>query len=69
MALSKEDHGDVKTHLGKALANKISKVTNDSKMSKSKLTPQEREDATTSKMMKRYSEKSRGARMSRSILG
>jgi hypothetical protein len=29
MALSKEDKGDVKRHLGKALANKVSKVTRD----------------------------------------
>lgn len=29
MALSKEDHGDVKNALGKAVANKISKVTRD----------------------------------------
>ena len=29
MALSKEDHGDVKRALGKAVANKISKVTKD----------------------------------------
>lgn len=31
MALSKEDHKDVKGALGKAVANKISKVTRDSK--------------------------------------
>lgn len=30
MALSNEDKHDVKTHLGKALANKVSKVTKDS---------------------------------------
>lgn len=30
MALSKEDHKDVKGALGKALANKVSKVTRDS---------------------------------------
>ncbi len=30
MALSKEDHKDVKGALGKAVANKISKVTRDS---------------------------------------
>lgn len=29
MALSKEDHHDVKNALGKALANKVSKVTRD----------------------------------------
>lgn len=29
MALSNEDHKDVKNHLGKALANKVSKVTRD----------------------------------------
>lgn len=29
MALSREDHGDVKNALGKALANKVSKVTRD----------------------------------------
>lgn len=29
MALSHEDKKDVKTHLGKALANKVSKVTRD----------------------------------------
>jgi hypothetical protein len=29
MALSKEDHGDIKGALGKAMANKISKVTRD----------------------------------------
>jgi hypothetical protein len=29
MALSKEDHHDVKSALGKAMANKISKVTRD----------------------------------------
>lgn len=29
MALSKEDHKDVKNALGKAMANKISKVTRD----------------------------------------
>lgn len=29
MALSKEDKHDVKTHMGKALANKVSKVTRD----------------------------------------
>ncbi len=29
MALSREDKGDVKNALGKAVANKISKVTND----------------------------------------
>jgi hypothetical protein len=34
MAISPEDHKDVKNHLGKALANKVKKVTNDSKMSK-----------------------------------
>jgi hypothetical protein len=31
MALSKEDHHDVKSALGKAMANKISKVTRDRK--------------------------------------
>lgn len=30
--ISPEDKKDVKNHLGKALANKVSKVTNDSKM-------------------------------------
>lgn len=34
MALSPEDKGDVKRHLGKALANKVSKVTNDKRMQK-----------------------------------
>jgi hypothetical protein len=34
MALSKEDHGDVKAALGKAMANKISKVTRDGLKSK-----------------------------------
>lgn len=29
MALSKEDHGDVKKAMGKALANKVAKVTRD----------------------------------------
>jgi hypothetical protein len=29
MALSKEDHTDIKNALGKAMANKISKVTQD----------------------------------------
>ena len=29
MALSKEDHGDIKQAYGKALANKVSKVTRD----------------------------------------
>ena len=29
MALSKEDHGDVKGALGKAMANKVKKATND----------------------------------------
>lgn len=32
MALSREDKGDVQTHLGKALANKVSKVTKDRHM-------------------------------------
>lgn len=32
MALSNEDKKDVKTHLGKALAKKVGKVTNDRKM-------------------------------------
>ena len=32
MALSNEDKGDIKKHMGKALANKVSKVTNDSYM-------------------------------------
>jgi hypothetical protein len=32
MALSNEDHKDVKGALGKAMANKISKVTRDSSM-------------------------------------
>lgn len=31
MALSNEDHKDIKGALGKAMANKISKVTNDRK--------------------------------------
>jgi hypothetical protein len=39
MALSNEDHKDIKTHLGKALANKVSKVTDDSKM-KRKMYPE-----------------------------
>jgi hypothetical protein len=34
MALNKEDKGDIKKHMGKALANKISKVTNDRYMAK-----------------------------------
>ncbi len=33
MALSKEDHKDVKGALGKAVANKISKVTRDTSLS------------------------------------
>ena len=32
MALSNEDKKDVKTHMGKALAKKVAKVTNDRKM-------------------------------------
>ena len=32
MALSNEDHKDVKHHMGKALANKVKKVTDDSRM-------------------------------------
>ena len=32
MTLSNEDKKDVQNHMGKALANKVSKVTNDSKM-------------------------------------
>jgi hypothetical protein len=32
MAISKEDKHDVKTHLGKALAKKVGKVTNDKAM-------------------------------------
>lgn len=35
MAISKEDKADVKKHLGKALAKKVAKVTDDSKMKKS----------------------------------
>jgi hypothetical protein len=34
MAISKEDKHDVKTHMGKALANKVAKVTRDSRMMK-----------------------------------
>lgn len=34
MAISKEDNHDVAKHLGKALAKKVSKVTDDSKMRK-----------------------------------
>lgn len=36
MAISKEDNHDVAKHLGKALAKKVSKVTDDSKMRKYK---------------------------------
>ena len=39
MALSNEDHKDVKHHMGKALANKVKKVTNDSLM-KRKMYPE-----------------------------
>lgn len=35
MAISKEDNHDVAKHLGKALAKKVAKVTDDSKMKKS----------------------------------
>lgn len=61
MALSNEDHKDVKGALGKAMANKISKVTRDS--------AQSREDKAEAAMMSRLKTKSKGARMSRSILG
>jgi hypothetical protein len=32
MAINNEDKGDIKKHLGKALANKVAKVTEDSRM-------------------------------------
>ena len=37
MALSNEDKKDVKTHMGKALAKKVAKVTNDKKMKGKKM--------------------------------
>lgn len=43
MALSKEDHKDVKGALGKAMANKISKVTQDFR----KLVPTKSKNGTT----------------------
>jgi hypothetical protein len=61
MALSKEDHHDVKSALGKAMANKISKVTRDS--------VQNREDKAEAGMLSRMKAKSKGVKMSRSILG
>lgn len=61
MALSKEDHKDVKGALGKAMANKISKVTRDS--------TQSREYKAEAAMMSRLKEKSKGVKMTRSILG
>jgi hypothetical protein len=39
MALTPEDKGDVKKHLGKALANKVSKVTRDTPASRIKTSP------------------------------
>ena len=65
MALSKEDHGDVKKAFGKALANKVSKATRDTKA-----VPytQEHEDALAAAGLKRYKTKSTGVRNSRKFL-
>jgi hypothetical protein len=80
MALSKEDHGDVKKAFGKALANKVNKVTRDGDTkpvmprtvgynSKGAPYTQEHEDALAAAMLKRAKSKNQGIKNTRKLLG
>ena len=72
MALSKEDKHDVKTHMGKALANKVSKVTRD--FGKGKVLYKSKgydaaESAWNAKNEKNLKTQAKAEKMTRSILG
>lgn len=62
MALSHEDKKDVSKHMGKALAKKISHVTDDSKMSKKDVAGSPRHKTREATIMARHSETSDKAR-------